>query len=404
MRLSLTLWVVLCSGLGMHHGSDDPHSEIDRLIQQLGSPRFRDRQDASDHLAALGDAAFGALRKALTGSSDPEVRRRVQALLDRPPREVAVIKTQAIPVVTIRFAPSGEALAWGDSDGGLMVWDTKARRLMIQARKAFDNQVGGLTFTDDSTVLAAAGGYGQLGLWSLATGKQRRFSSGHGFIHALAVTSDGETLFSSGDDKQVCEWNAATGARRVLFQHTCAGVGLAFSADNKSLMSVARRLAFPIGGPPFVEIKVLDLDTRKVLATNVWHHGVSLLDLPVLSPKARYIAMQDNYRGQARLWELEKGAEAPPLQVVQIGGSLLLDFAFATDALLLAIAVTDKTIRIWSLPAHREVATVRVNAQPVCLAIDSKGGLLASGNYDGTVNVWDISKLLEWEKEKNRRQ
>jgi hypothetical protein len=56
-------------------------SEIDRLIQQLGSPKFAEREAASKRLEAIGVPAAEALRKAATTSPDIEIRRRAQKLL-----------------------------------------------------------------------------------------------------------------------------------------------------------------------------------------------------------------------------------------------------------------------------------------------------------------------------------
>lgn len=57
----------------------DP-DEIDRLIRQLGSDRFTERQKASKALEAVGEPALEALRKAAK-DSDAEVRRRANELV-----------------------------------------------------------------------------------------------------------------------------------------------------------------------------------------------------------------------------------------------------------------------------------------------------------------------------------
>src|SRR5262249_55675630 len=54
--------------------------EIEHLVEQLGSLKFRDREEASKRLEALGEPAWAALRKAAV-SPDSEVRRRAQRLL-----------------------------------------------------------------------------------------------------------------------------------------------------------------------------------------------------------------------------------------------------------------------------------------------------------------------------------
>jgi uncharacterized protein (TIGR03067 family) len=55
--------------------------EINRLIDQLGSERFQDREQATQELLNLGKAALPRLKEALK-SSDAEVRHRAQRLID----------------------------------------------------------------------------------------------------------------------------------------------------------------------------------------------------------------------------------------------------------------------------------------------------------------------------------
>lgn len=59
--------------------ASDETTEARRLINQLGSDRFRDREEATRKLKALGEKALPELETALR-SSDPEVRRRAEAV------------------------------------------------------------------------------------------------------------------------------------------------------------------------------------------------------------------------------------------------------------------------------------------------------------------------------------
>jgi len=61
--------------------SNCPPSEIDALIQQLGSPKFTERQAATKRLEAIGQPAAEALRRAAATSPDAEIRRRSEGLL-----------------------------------------------------------------------------------------------------------------------------------------------------------------------------------------------------------------------------------------------------------------------------------------------------------------------------------
>jgi sulfatase modifying factor 1 len=55
---------------------------IDRLIRQLGSDSFAQREEAGKALEAVGTPALDALRKAAAGSEDLEVRRRAGRLVE----------------------------------------------------------------------------------------------------------------------------------------------------------------------------------------------------------------------------------------------------------------------------------------------------------------------------------
>jgi hypothetical protein len=66
----------------------DPQPNVQPLIEQLGDPDFRKRDEAVEKLRALGVPVVPALRKAL-GHRDPEVRRRLHDLI--PSLETAAI-------------------------------------------------------------------------------------------------------------------------------------------------------------------------------------------------------------------------------------------------------------------------------------------------------------------------
>jgi uncharacterized protein (TIGR03067 family) len=56
-------------------------AEIDKLVHQLGSRRFAEREAATKALEKAGEPALAALRKAATSDPDAEVRRRAGKLV-----------------------------------------------------------------------------------------------------------------------------------------------------------------------------------------------------------------------------------------------------------------------------------------------------------------------------------
>jgi hypothetical protein len=57
--------------------------ELEKLIRQLGSHNFGEREAAERKLGAVGKPALSYLRKAAMDQTDPELRRRIQGLIDR---------------------------------------------------------------------------------------------------------------------------------------------------------------------------------------------------------------------------------------------------------------------------------------------------------------------------------
>jgi hypothetical protein len=56
-------------------------ADIDRLVKQLGSDKFKEREAASSALTKVGKPALPALKKAATESADAEVRSRAAGLI-----------------------------------------------------------------------------------------------------------------------------------------------------------------------------------------------------------------------------------------------------------------------------------------------------------------------------------
>ena len=76
--------VLIVAGLALPSpaGESPSKEQIDKLIEQLGSSTFNEREKATKELAAIGEPALEALRKAAK-SDDAEVRKRAEELLPK---------------------------------------------------------------------------------------------------------------------------------------------------------------------------------------------------------------------------------------------------------------------------------------------------------------------------------
>ena len=76
--------------------------ELSRLVEQLGSESYQEREAATRDLAALGERALPALKKA-AASKDPEVRWRASKVAK--PVEEEVRRRQIEAIKTSRLSP-----------------------------------------------------------------------------------------------------------------------------------------------------------------------------------------------------------------------------------------------------------------------------------------------------------
>src|SRR4051794_24579579 len=58
-------------------------ADVKKLIAQLSSDQWQQRQEAQEQLVAIGDPAKDAVKQLLAGSSDPEVRTAAESILER---------------------------------------------------------------------------------------------------------------------------------------------------------------------------------------------------------------------------------------------------------------------------------------------------------------------------------
>jgi hypothetical protein len=112
LTFALTLFLVAGHGPNVPAAEPPDAVRVSRLIAQLGSAVFAEREEATRALAALGPVALDRLRQAAE-TSDPEVRRRAAKLLPQAERRLAadrILKPRRVALV-YHDTPVTEAVA-----------------------------------------------------------------------------------------------------------------------------------------------------------------------------------------------------------------------------------------------------------------------------------------------------
>ena len=221
---------------------------------------------------------------------------------------------------------------------------------------------------------------GVIEIWDLVRGESTEIGTGDGVITAVALSVDGRTLVTGRDDGRVEVWDTAGGddAEPRLLARDLVARGAALSPDGK-------RVALGLDD----RLELLDLASGARL-------GAIELD-PVrapsrvqrqlrFSPDGRSLAAWNKTSSSITLWDVNRGRVAH----VDIGGGQGLTWlAFSPDSSRLALAVSDRSVRVVDaatgqtrlLTGHRDLVHQ--------VAWSPDGKKIASASYDRTIRLWD---------------
>jgi dipeptidyl aminopeptidase/acylaminoacyl peptidase len=195
---------------------------------------------------------------------------------------------------------------------------------------------------------------GSLRMWETATGKEIGPPTPHQSSAVACLSPDAKRLFTFGREQNLCEWDVgtATEVRRLSVQplerHYWQAGQIALSPDGT------------------------------ILAVSGWR--------------------QENNRpvGAVKLWDATSGQE---LRLLQPHKDWVTAISFSPDGKALAVACQDEAADIWEVATGKllrrcpcptfQIGDRKYPARVYSLAYSPDGKLLAGGNHDGTVFLWD---------------
>lgn len=306
------------------------------------------------HTDPINSVAFSADGKRLVSGADSIVR--VWDPLTG--KQTSHLRGHTSQVAVVAYSPDGKLIASAGLDTAIRLWDTATSR-EIRRLETEDGYFDAMVFVSNGKTLASVGGR-HLKLvhhWDVATGRKLRTFK---IPYALTIFSpDGKTLATHGyrrEDRDIQLWDVAKGESiRQLAGPKAIPPRLAFSPDGKTLA------ASSIDGSVHLW-DVLSGEQRRPLADPLGVHGGGSAQSIAFSPDGRSLAAgygffsgQEEEGCMVRLWELSSGHVR--LRYDRQGSLShrrgIWSLAFSPDSTLLATGGYDRTILIWDMTGQR---------------------------------------------------
>lgn len=307
----------------------------------------------------------------------------------RPPQSTAtwhcthVWPTPGRTVNAIALSPDGRAIATGNSDQTVQIWDRHTGDVLHTWTQRFGlgpghtDAVTAVVFQSAGDRLWTAAQDGQIKQWDLATYQSLQTLRQPGWqITAIALTPDDKTLLTADVEGRIAVWDLASGQRQFdLRRHAGRVNDLGLSPDGTRLVSVGEAGT----------LRLWALPSGQLLHT--WT-ATAPLRAVALSASAPALITGDK-AGQVISWSLLDFAQQMTLEQTQDAVSAI---ALSPDENWLAIGSRDGTIHLWrwSLAERRRVAVLRHDwaISDLTFTADSKTLISAAG--DETLRVWQM--------------
>jgi WD40 repeat protein len=302
---------------------------------------------------------------------------------------IRTINTDSQQVTAIAITPNGENIVSGGDNGTITVWELNTGKLIRTLPGQSGSNVSpytiiSLDISPNGQTLASAGGVdGQdVKLWNLKTGELvRTINRDNWFVKSVAFSPDGKSLAlgywnTALGKPQIEVLNFSTGESSYKFQGSSqSNLTVEFSPDGKTLVS----------GNEDSTIQLWDLGTGKLIRSLNQGEPVKAI---AFSQNGKTL-LSESLTQTLKIWNLETG-ELISTPIETTGFVFVNAVAFNPKGEIVASGLGGEngTLNLYDLETGKVIRPLTGSGTVFSLAFTPNGKTLVSGNFNGTITIW----------------
>lgn len=281
-------------------------------------------------------------------------------------------------ITALAFSPDSSLIVSASRDGSVKIWSRPNGKLLTVAHEG-PSSVNALAITPDGACFAAAVADGTIRLGKLPGGEATlQLETPKGF-KALAISPDLTLIAGAGLGGSVHLWKMSGHPLPAIALDDDTIHDLTFTPDSQTLISGGRSK----------QLRVWNLK-QAALQAKAPGHDMSI-NAVAISPDGKVIVAggNDGHLSFRLLSDMNR------IHIVEGHNKAIVhDLAIDAKGTMVASCGSDSTIRLWSLADRQLIDTLDCPYSVTSLAFSPDNRLLAAGDANGVITLWDLSSGL----------